>query len=148
MHFQRAKVDISGIHCQSFWQPSTPVKYQSHPGGSISKRCHFASLVLEIIGYYAKCIPNVVEMVEQMRRLLRGTTSFVWDEAVERSYQQLKIRLTSNNILHMYDATLPTIVTADVSSNGIGAVLQVDGEGLRTIAFAPRMPYPQERKYR
>lgn len=93
---------------------------------------------LGLVGFYAKFIPNFVE-VEPLRRILRGKTKFARDAAAEQSFAHLKEVLSSRPALSVLNPDLPVVVTTDASAQGLGAVLQqVDGERLNTAAFAPR----------
>lgn len=116
--------------CQS-WHALTHWTHHRHSIQEVPGTKDVISLgsFMGLVGYYVKCILNSAKLVEPILRLLRETTSFFWDEAAEQSFRQRKSRLTSNNLLHMFHASLTFIVRADASSFGTGAVLkQVDGE--------------------
>ena len=55
-----------------------------------------------------------------------------------RAFEQIKTTLTSAEVLACYDPSRPTIIVADASLNGIGAVLlQVQDDGnRRPISYA------------
>lgn len=103
---------------------------------------------LELLEYYSRFIPHYAEEVEPLRRLLRKGQDFCWDRSAEDSFCKAKALLASCGAVAMFDRALPVKVTADASSNGLGAVLQqvVDGES-RTVAFASRTLTSQEHRH-
>ena len=69
-------------------------------------------------------------------QLLRKENAWLWDHPQQSAFQQVKELLTSPPILAHYDAQKPTIIAADASTTGIGAVLlQVQNDGTRKPEF-------------
>ena len=71
------------------------------------------------------------------------------DDAREKSFQELKKRISSPPILRLPDVSQPFILQTDVSHLGIEAVLlQEDSAGeKRPIAFTSRKLQPRETRY-
>ena len=66
----------------------------------------------------------------------------------QASFDNTKELLTTTLTLSYYDSTKPTVVSADASSYGIGAVLMQSADGvLKLIAFASRTPSTVEQRY-
>ncbi|XP_072040672.1 uncharacterized protein [Amphiura filiformis] len=88
-------------------------------------------------------------MTEPMRQLLRKETAWYWGVEQERAFQEVKEVLVSQSILAHYNPALPTIIAADASSTGIGAVLmQVQDDGKRRpISYASRSLAETEQRY-
>ncbi|MEE4247163.1 MAG: RNase H-like domain-containing protein [Kangiellaceae bacterium] len=74
--------------------------------------------------FYAKFLPShLASAAEPLYRLTRKNTSWQWGEEQQKSFQQLKDWLSSDNVLVHFDPALPLGLACDASSVGIGAVL-------------------------
>ena len=93
-----------------------------------------------IVAYLGKFLPNLSEVTGPLRDLLKEDLEWYWDPAQEAAFGRLKKLLASAPVLAFYSPKAPTIVSADASSYGIGAVLmQEQQEGRRApIAYASR----------
>ena len=102
-----------------------------------------------MVNQLAKFLPNLAQINEPLRQLLRKDTSWVWDTPQETSFQEIKAMLTSTSVLAHYDPKAPSIVAADASQYGLGAVLlQKDAQGdRRPICFASRSLSDTEKNY-
>ncbi|GBG59002.1 hypothetical protein CBR_g24350 [Chara braunii] len=82
-----------------------------------------------LAGYYQRFITGCSRIVAPMTRLQSPKVPFVFDDDAHRSFQALKTVMLMALVLSIYDPTLPTRVTTNDSSCGIGAVLeQHDGD--------------------
>jgi hypothetical protein len=79
-----------------------------------------------------------------MTELLRKDKKFVWSEACERSFQELKRRLTSAPVLVLPDNQKSFIIYCDASRQGLGCVLMQEG---RVVAYASRQLRTHEQNY-
>ena len=88
-------------------------------------------------------------MSEPLCQLLCKDTTGLWTDPQQRAFEQIKTTLTSAEVLACYDPSQPTIITADASLNGIGAVLlQVQDNGnCRSISYASRSLSNAEKRY-
>ena len=102
-----------------------------------------------MVNQLGKFIPGLAEMTEPMRQLLRKETAWYWGPHQQKSFQQVKEILISPRILAHYDPNHPTIIAADASSSGIGAViLQIQDDGKRRpISYASRSLNETEQRY-
>lgn len=72
-------------------------------------------------------------------KLLSSHNQWVWSDIHESAFQDVKKALTSSQILCTYNPLLPTVVSADASSFGLGAVLQQRHEiVLHPVAYISR----------
>ena len=71
--------------------------------------------------------------------LLKRENDWVWSEAQERAFETVKAMLVSAPALAYYEANRKTVVSADVSSNGLGvALMQEHGGEWKPVAFCSR----------
>jgi hypothetical protein len=88
---------------------------------------------LGLAGYYPRFIENFTKIAKPMIELLHKNTPFVWNEACEQSFQELKKRLTTTPILALPDIHQNFMVYCDASKQGLGCVLMQND---RVIAYA------------
>jgi hypothetical protein len=69
-----------------------------------------------------------------MTELLKNNTKFEWSEACEKSFQELKKRLTTAPVLTLPDIK-DIVVYCDASKQGFGCVLMQEG---KVVAYASR----------
>jgi hypothetical protein len=102
-----------------------------------------------MVNQLGKFVPDLAVTTEPMRQLLRKDTQWCWGESQQRSFQNVKDLLTSTSILAHYDPKRPTIVAADASATGIGAVLiQIQDDGnRRPVSYASRSLTDAEGRY-
>ena len=83
-----------------------------------------------------------------MTDLLKSDVVWSWDKAQQASFDKTKELLTMIPMLSYYDSTKPTVVSADASNLGIGAVLmQSTDRVLKPIAFSSRKLTTAEQRY-
>ena len=97
----------------------------------------------------AKFGPSLAEKAKPLRDLLSKQNAWVWGESQQRAFQEIKQELYSAPILALYDPNLDTVVSADASSFGLGAVLmqkQPDASW-RPVVYASRSLTPTGQRY-
>ena len=76
-------------------------------------KCHFAKLEIDWLGYH---IP--------LRPLLKKTSKFIWTEAYENCFKEIKNRISNATENSHYNPQLETRVNYDASRSGLGAALE------------------------
>ncbi|KAI3472595.1 hypothetical protein Pfo_030078, partial [Paulownia fortunei] len=99
---------------------------------------------LGLAGYYRRFVQGFSKIATPMTMLTRKNVKFLWTNACERSFEELKQKLTTAPVL-----TIPTgiggfVVYSDASKNGLGAVLMQNG---KVIAYASRQLKEYEKNY-
>ena len=102
-----------------------------------------------MVNQLAKFVPNLAQINEPLRQLLRKESQWVWDQPQETAFKEIKKLLTSTDVLTHYDPSAKCIIAADASHYGIGAVLlHEDAAGRRRpIFYASRSLTDTEKRY-
>ena len=102
-----------------------------------------------MVNQLAKFLPNLATINEPLRQLLKKSQQWLWDQPQEDSFQTIKGKLVSTDVLAHYNPNEKCIVAADACRDGLGAVLlQIDPSGYRRpIAYASRSLSDTEKRY-
>jgi hypothetical protein len=123
-------VDPGKVETVSNWQQPT----------NVSKIRSFLGLA----GYYRRFIEGFSKIARPMTELLKKEKKFNWTESCEKSFQELKRRLTTALVLTLPDIQRDFVVYCDASRQGLGCVLMQDG---KVVAYASRQLKPHEQNY-
>ncbi|CAJ2638227.1 unnamed protein product [Trifolium pratense] len=99
---------------------------------------------LGLAGYYRRFIEGFSKLALPLTKLTRKDQAFVWDGICEKSFQELKRRLTTAPVLILPDAKESFVVYCDASKLGLGGVLM---QGGNVVAYASRQLKVHERNY-
>lgn len=103
---------------------------------------------LGLVNYVGRFIPNLATISEPLRSLTKNNTKFDWRKEQREAFKKLKECLSSETTLGFYDVNCRTVVIADASPVGLGAVLvQYQENGPRIISYANRSLTSTEQKY-
>ena len=104
---------------------------------------------LGLVNYYNRFLPNLSTVVHPLNQLLENNCQWKWTDNCETAFHDVKVMITSEQVLTHYDPSLPLRLACDASSVGIGAVLShVMNDGSeRPIAFASRTLTKTEQGY-
>jgi ribonuclease HI len=99
---------------------------------------------LGMAGCYRRFIENFSKIAKPMTELLKNNTKFECSEACEKSFQELKRRLTTAPVLTLPDIKKDFVVYCDTSRQGLGCVLMQEG---KVVAYASRQLKKHEENY-
>ncbi|KAK2452021.1 putative mitochondrial protein [Trifolium repens] len=99
---------------------------------------------LGLAAYYRRFIEGFSKLALPLTQLTRKGQAFVWDSLCEKSFQELKKRLTSAPVLTLPKADEPFVVYCDASLMRLGGVLMQNG---KVVAYASRQLKVHEKNY-
>lgn len=104
---------------------------------------------LGLITYVGKFIPDLADLTEPLRVLLKADAKFVWGPDQANAFQILKTQLSRVPNLAYFDPNRRTRVVADASPVALGAVLiQFESNGEpKIISFASKSLSDVEKRY-
>ena len=103
---------------------------------------------LGLCSYYRRFVESFATVASPLHALTSKARSFEWTEECQRSFEELKRRLTSSPILAMPVDEGKYLLDTDASYGSIGAVLsQIQDGHERVIAYASRTLNKPEQNY-
>ena len=100
--------------------------------------------ILGTVNYLAKFLPHLSQVSEPLRQLTKKDHPFVWNEATDTAFNEIKKLITTPPVLKYYEPNEPLVLQCDVSDHGLGAALI---QGGKPVAFASRALSQAEQKY-
>lgn len=109
------------------------------------------SEVRQFIGFanfYRRFIQQFAKIASPLYDLTKEKVPFVWSQAAQAAFEEIKAQISSEPILRLPEQSLPFIVRTDASLEGLGAVLSQIIDGMEhPIAFESRRITDTERNY-
>lgn len=99
---------------------------------------------LGLAGYYRRFIKGFAQLSSPLTKLTRKGVAFVWNEACEQCFQELKQRLTTTPVLVIAKSGEKFTIYSDASYSGLGCVLM---QGGRVVSYASRQLKKHELNY-
>ncbi len=99
--------------------------------------------------FYSKFLPNLSTVTEPLHKLTRKGEPWKWGPQQEKSFNQIKKMLSTEQLLTNFDQALQVGISCDASDTGIGAVLfhrYADGQE-RPITNISKTLSSTQRKY-
>ena len=94
--------------------------------------------------YYRKFVEGFSKIATPLTRLTRKEEPFLWSEACQQSFDELKRRLTSAPVLTLPSRQDGLAVYCDASRQGLGCVLMQND---KVITYASRQLKKHEQNY-
>ncbi|XP_071491788.1 uncharacterized protein [Diadema antillarum] len=105
---------------------------------------------LGLAGYYRRFVPNYAAIAVPLTDLTKkGEPNLIrWGEPQDKAFNTLKLKLSSQPILHLPDVNRTFTLRTDASDTGIGAMLLQEHEGQKfPTAYASKKLLARERAY-
>ena len=100
------------------------------------------------VNYLGKFIPHLSDHTDPLRKLLQNDVLWDFSSSHRNCMDKLKKLITQSPVLKFFDPNLPTKVSCDASSTGLGAVLeQKHEEHWFPVAYGSRSLTSSERNY-
>ena len=99
---------------------------------------------LGLAGYYRKFVEGFSKIATPLTKLTRKEEKFIWSEACQNSFDELKQRLTTAPVLTLPSGSEGFTIYCDASKQGLGCVLMQHD---RVIAYASRQLKKHEVNY-
>ncbi|UYV76835.1 K02A2.6-like [Cordylochernes scorpioides] len=101
---------------------------------------HRVQRFMGMVNFLGRFVPNLAEIKKLLNDLRKKDVSFIWGLPRKKAFEKVKEVLASDRVLASFDISKKTIVSADASSFGQGAVLKQEHEAneWRPVAFASR----------
>ena len=146
--FMMAKVKYLGHEVSAGGIQPTEDKIQAIKKMRAPQDVHELRVLLGMVNYYAKFLPDLATLLAPWYRLLKKGTKFEWCKNCETAFDRVKKLLTNDRLLVHFDANKKLVLACDASPVGLGCVLSHVCEGVeRPIAFASRSLTAAERNY-
>ena len=99
---------------------------------------------LGLAGYYRRFMKGFSSIAAPLTNFTKKDVKFTWDEACEKSFQELKSRLVSAHILTLPFQGEGFVIYSDASRKGLGCVLMQQG---KVITYACNQLKSYEQNY-
>ena len=99
---------------------------------------------LGLTGYYRNFVEGFSRIAAPLTKLTRKDVKYDWVDACQKSFEELKSRLTSARVLALPNGKDGFVIYSDTSRQGLGCVLMQND---RVIAYASKQPKKHEENY-
>ncbi|UYV63201.1 hypothetical protein LAZ67_2003420 [Cordylochernes scorpioides] len=99
--------------------------------------------------FLGRFVPNLAEITKPLNDLRKKDASFIWCSPQKKAFEKVKYVLASDRVQASFDISKKTMVSADATSYGLGAVPKQEHEAneWRPVAFASRTLTKTEQGY-
>ncbi|UYV83042.1 K02A2.6-like [Cordylochernes scorpioides] len=110
---------------------------------------HGVQRFMGMVNFLGRFVPNLAEITKPLNDLRKKDVSFIWGSPQKKAFEKVKDVLASDRVLASFDISKKSMVSADASSYGLGAVLKQEHEAneWRPVAFASRTMTKTEQGY-
>lgn len=103
---------------------------------------------LGLVNFYRPFIKNIAIMQQPLTALLRDNVKWQWTDIEQKSFDDIKVALTTAPVLGLPDPNKPFKLATDASDKGIAAVLSQKQDGKeRVISYFSRQLKNAEKNY-
>ena len=99
---------------------------------------------LGLVNYLSRFSPGLAEITAPLRELCKKHTVFAWESSQQQAFDAIKKLITKAPVLAYFDKTKSSVIQADASKKGLGAVLLQDG---KPVIYTSRSITETEKNY-
>lgn len=81
---------------------------------------------LGMLTYLERFLSNLSQKTDNLRKLFRKNSEWIWDSNSQKAFTDLKRVLTAAPVLQYFDSNKQITLSVDASQSGLGAVLLQD----------------------
>ena len=100
--------------------------------------------LLEMINHLDKCLPQLCDVSEPLRNLIKEQNQFIWSKVYQDAFNKLTQLISEPPLLRYYNLEEEVTIETDANDYGLVTVLLQAG---RPVAFASRTMTETERRY-
>ncbi|KAE8277802.1 hypothetical protein D5F01_LYC24173 [Larimichthys crocea] len=147
--FSKHKIKFLGQVIEATGVSPDPDKVRAVKDMAVPSNVSEVRSFLGMTNHLGKFLPHLAEKTRPLRDLLRKSNMWAWGPQQQQAFDQIKEELTTPPGLALYDPNADTLVSADASSYGLGAVLlqRQEGADWKPVAYASRALSDTERRY-
>ena len=94
------------------------------------------SSFLGMCNYLGPSIPQLSDITDVLRQLIKKSVTFTWNETYDRALRQAKLHVANTVTLKYFDPSKANTVECDASGTGIGGTLLQDGQPILFVSQA------------
>ena len=129
--FETQEVDFLGYKIKSGQYSPCPIKTVAIKDWPAPTNLKELRSFIGFCNFYHMFIANFSQIAHPLHLLTKKDQEYVWEEAQQQAFKELKDRLTSSLVLQLPDLSKPFLMQTDASKLGTGAVLlQKDDAGV------------------
>ena len=129
-HIGKESVQLLGYHVSANGVTPDPGKTQIIHSMPPPENKKGLQSFLGMINYYRHCIPDLAKIAAPLYTLTKKNARFVWTEEHQHAFDQLKLYLSSDQLMAFPDVQRPYRLYTDASEFAVGGILtQEDDNG-------------------
>ena len=147
-HFSKLEIDWLGYYISQSVILSIESKTSAILTLEDQKTLKKLRSLLGSVQYISKFISNLAQISHPLRLLLKKSSKFIWTEALENCFIEIKIRIANATENNHYNPQLETRVKCDAYRSGLGAALeQLTVDGWKPFSFTSQFLKSCEERY-
>ena len=129
--FETQEVDFLGYKIKNGQYSPCPVKTAAIKDWLTPMNLKELRSFIGFCNFYRMFIANFSQIAHPLHLLTKKNQEYVWEDAQQQAFQELKNRLTSSPVLRLPNLSKPFVVQTNASKLGTGTVLlQTDDAGI------------------
>uniref|UniRef100_A0A3B3HH25 Gypsy retrotransposon integrase-like protein 1 n=1 Tax=Oryzias latipes TaxID=8090 RepID=A0A3B3HH25_ORYLA len=147
--FSKSRIKFLGQIIEGSGVSPDPEKVKAITGMQEPTNVSEVRRFLGMANHLGKFLPHLAEKTRPLRDLLRKSNMWNWGSQQQKAFESIRADLTTPPGLALYNPNAETLVSADSSSYGMGAVLlqKQENVGWKPVAYASRALSETEQRY-